>query len=205
MILAALILATDLAAVRWVVKARSYLDAGVGGGPMTAIRSYHAKYDGSKVLLVSNRLTGVTITTVVRPPTRLGLCRVWWPAVASGLLTLLTLVIPLTRTGRWFVQAIPIPRMTTRRWLIAIAVMGTEGGLIIGTLRDTGVDPLYARWTPILLWLIVLHTLAFMPVGIALLYRYARDRRFQNEPESLSDRRQETGFKTPWKGGPLDS
>jgi hypothetical protein len=188
MMFAAAIIGTDLAAVNRVVKARSYLAAGAGSGPMTALRSHHTKYDGSEVLVVRNHLTGVTITTVTRPATGLGLCRVWWPAVAGGFLTLLALVTALTRTGRWLIAAIPIPRMTTRRWLIAVAVLGTEGGLIIGTLRSSGVDPLYVRWTPILVYLAVLHALAFMPVGVALLYRHVRDRQFQNDPESVSDR-----------------
>jgi hypothetical protein len=31
--------------------------------------------------------------------------------------------------------------MTTRRWLITVTVLGTEGGLIIDTMRSSGVDP----------------------------------------------------------------
>jgi hypothetical protein len=176
-VFATAIIGTDLAAVNRVVKARSYLADGIVSGPMTALRSYHTRYDGSAVWLVTNRLTGVTITTVARPATGLGLCRVWWPAVASGLLTLLAFAIALTRTGRSFIPAVPIPRMTTRRWLIAVAVLGTETGLIVETLRSSGVDPLDAQWTPILVGLALLHALAFLPVGVVLLYRYARDRR----------------------------
>ncbi len=136
--------------------------------------------------IVHNRLTGVTTTTIVRPATVWGLCPVWWPAVASGFLTLLALVIALTRTGRWFIAAIPIPRMTTRRWLILVAILGTETGLIFDTLRSSGVDPLYARWTPILIGLALLHAVAFMPVGVVLLFRYARDRQFRNGSEEFT-------------------
>jgi hypothetical protein len=129
-------------------------------------------YDGSQLLIVRNLLTGVTISTVTRrPATWDGLCRVWWPAAASGVLTLLAIATALTRPGRSAVAAIRIPRMTTRRWLIVVAVLGTEGGLIVNTLRSSGVDPMHARWTPILIRLALLHVVAFMPVGVVVLYR----------------------------------
>src|SRR4051794_26834566 len=102
MMFAAAVIATDLAAGRWVVKARSYMSEDFWSGSMTGIRSYHTKNDGSRVLIVRNRLTGLTVTTVARPATWQGLCRVWWPAVASLSLTLLALVIALTHTGRGF-------------------------------------------------------------------------------------------------------
>jgi hypothetical protein len=187
---AAAIIGTDWVAVKRMARARSYLSECVVSGPMTAMRSYHTKYDGSAVWIVHNRLTGVTTTTVVCPATWSGLCAVWWPIVATGLITLLALVVPLTSRGRRVIAAIPLPpmpRMTTRRWLIVVAVVGTEAGLIFDTLRSSGVDPLYARWPPILVGLALLHALAFLPAGVALLYRYVRGQRFQNDPESVSD------------------
>jgi hypothetical protein len=61
--------------------------------------------------------------------------------------------------------------MTTRRWLILVAILATEGGLIVNTLRNSGVDPLHARWAPILFRLAILHVVAFMPVGVLVLFR----------------------------------
>ncbi len=162
----------DVAAVNLVVVARSSRISGLGGGPLIRQWQSYEKYDGSRVWEVYNTLTRKTISrTVLSPATPLGLCRVWWPAVAAGLLTLFALAAARTRSGQWVIAEMPLPRMTTRRWMIVVAVLGTEGGFGISTMRDDGIDPLYARWLPVLVRLIVLHALAFLPVGIALICR----------------------------------
>jgi Na+/serine symporter len=122
---------------------------------------------------------------VTRPATTAGLCRVWWPAAASGFLTLLALAIALTRTGQWFIAELPLPQMTTRRWMIAVAVLGTEGGLIMSTIRSSGVHPRLIQWTQILIILVGLHAVAFLPVGVAVLYRYVRHRQPRDDPETV--------------------
>jgi hypothetical protein len=167
------IIGMDLAAVAWAVKARSWKMGGSGGGPLTASWAVYGKYDGSAVREVSNYLTGTRSVVVIRPATPLGLCRVWGPVVASVGLTLLALKVARTDAGRRFIEALRPPRMTTRRWMITVAVLGIELGLVISTLKSSGVDPVYALWVPIMAALVALHTLAFMPVGIALLYRHA--------------------------------
>jgi hypothetical protein len=53
MMFAAAVRAIDFVAGRWVAKARSYMSEYDGGGPLTAIRSRHTKYDGAEVLIIS--------------------------------------------------------------------------------------------------------------------------------------------------------
>ena len=55
-------------------------------------------------------------------------------------------------------------------------------------MRNSGVDPLRTQWFPILIYLIGLHALAFLPVGVALLYVYARHRQSRDHPETTMDR-----------------
>jgi hypothetical protein len=185
---AASIIGMDVAALCRVVTARSSVFAGVGGGPLWAHTTYYAMYDGSHRRVVHNWVTGSKTTTVERPATPEGLCRVWWPAVAAGLLTLLAIRIALSPSGQWFIAEMPLPRMTTRRWMISVAALGTEGGLVISTLRNSGVDPLHAPWIQIFISLVVLHALAFLPLGVALLYQYLRNRQSQNEHETAMGR-----------------
>jgi hypothetical protein len=189
LIFAASIIAMDVAAITWVVNARSAFGPGVGGGPFTAHWTWYEMYDGSGLFVVHNDVTGKTTRrTVTSPATTMGLCRVWWPAPASGFLTLLALTITLTRTGRWLIAEVPLPHMTTRRWMIVVAVLGTEGGLVICTMRNSGVDPLLTHWTPVLIRLFGLHALAFMPAGVALLFRYVRRQQSRDVPEIVMDR-----------------
>src|SRR4051812_23431721 len=98
MMVAVAIVAVDLAAINWVVNARSWDDhLGLGGGMRTHAWRDIFKYDESIVRVVENHETGKTISrTVTRPATPLGLCCVWWPAAAGGFLTLLALVIART-------------------------------------------------------------------------------------------------------------
>ena len=82
LIFVSLIVWMDLAAVKAVVNARSFIEAGDGGGPPTRITSVHGKLDGSMIRIVRNEVVRTTTVTVLRPPTTVGLCRVWWPAGA---------------------------------------------------------------------------------------------------------------------------
>ena len=183
----AAIVGADLAALNWVVTARSCMYGGIGGGPTTYHWRTYEMYDGSRGTVFQNLVTGKTIRrTVRRPATPSGLCRVWWPAVAGGFLTPLAVVVARTRPGRWFIaESHLLPLMTTRRWLAAVAVMATEGGLVISTLRSSGVDPSYAVWPPILLGLVLLHALAFVPVGVVLLYRLITGPRPWDDEETV--------------------
>jgi hypothetical protein len=131
-------------------------------------------YNGSRVVPIYNPATGKMGLRTVVGPTTLGLCRVWWPAVTAPVATLLALVLALTSTGQWLIAEMPMPRMTTRRWLFAVGVLAAELGLVIGPLKDSGVDPMNAAWTQITIYLIVIHAIAFVPVWIALFYRHAK-------------------------------
>ena len=166
LILAAWIAGLDAAAINWTITAR---EGGphprIGGGSHIAHWTSHQRYDGSVVYVVRNDLTGKTVTRLVHPPTAAGLCYVWGPSFAGGLLTLLALALAATRNGRRLIVEFPFPRMTTRRWMIAVAVIGIEAGLIIGAMSYFGVDPRSSRWPPILIYLASLHTLVFRPVG----------------------------------------
>ena len=155
----------DVAAITWVVNTRSAFTAGMGGGSRTAHWTFYDMYDGSGRFDVHNYMTGETTRrTVTRPATTAGLCRVWWPAAASGLLTLLAFAITLMRTGQWLVAAGALAQMTARRRMIVVAVLGTESGMVICTMKISGVDPLLTPWLPILIRLLGLHVLALMPV-----------------------------------------
>ena len=96
----------------------------------------------------------------------MGLCYVWWPSLAGGLITLLALALAATRNGRRLIAEFPLSRMTTRRWMIAVAVIGIEAGLLLNEMRyfgfDLGRDLRSSRWPPILICLAALPTLAFL-------------------------------------------
>jgi hypothetical protein len=161
LIFAAWVVALDAAAIDWTIAARERISNGgvVAGG--VGYHSYRG-YDGSQ-WTVENHGTGKTTVHWTDPPTRTGLCYVWWPSLAGGLTTLLALALAATRTGRRLIVEFPLPPMTTRRWMIAVAVIGIEAGLIIGATRILGVDPRSSRWPPILIGLAALPTLAFLP------------------------------------------
>jgi hypothetical protein len=179
LIFTAMVAGMNAAALYWVVTARSTWIDGIGSGPRQAYCTYYTMYDGSVMYVVRNHVTGaVKGPIVVKPATPAGLCRVWWPAVAGGLLNLLAFSIVLSRRGRRLIAEFPLPRMTTRRWMIVVAVIGTECGLVISMLRNRGIDPLSTPWTPIFVYLVGLHAMAFLLAGMALLYRFARPSRF---------------------------
>jgi hypothetical protein len=188
LILAAWIVGLDAAAINWAITAREGIPV-PGGGPRAAYWRSYQGYDGSVVVVVRNHLTGKTVATrLVKPPTAAGLCYVWWPSFAGGLLTLLALALAATRNGRRLIVEFPLPRMTTRRWMIAVAVIGVETGLIIGAMRYFGVDPRSSRWPPILIYLGSLHTLVFLPVGVAVLKIVVRLLHSGDAPEAATDR-----------------
>ncbi len=163
LILAAWIAGLDAAAINWTITAREWIPLS-GSGPRATYSRYYQGYDGSVVVVVRNDLTGKTVKRlVVHPPTAAGLCYVWGPSFAGGLLTLLALALAATRNGRRLIVEFPLPRMTTRRWMIAVAVIGIEAGLIVGAMRFFRVDPRSSRWPPILIYLAGLHTVSFLP------------------------------------------
>src|SRR5271155_3465536 len=70
---AAAIVGMDLAAIYWVVEAKTSIIGGLGGGPWTAHWMSYSMYDGSGGMIVHNYVTGKTTTTVGRPATPEGL------------------------------------------------------------------------------------------------------------------------------------
>jgi hypothetical protein len=164
LILAAWIAGIDAAAINWTIMAWEIdLRAGTGGGSRTAYWSVHDRPDGSAVRVVRNFVTGSTTTTMIHPPTAVGMCLTWSPAFTGGLLTLLAVALAATRSGRRLIVEFPLPRMTTRRWMVAVAVIGVEAWLIIGAMSYLVFHPRSLLWPPILIYLAVLHTLTFLP------------------------------------------
>ncbi len=187
---AAVIIALDVQFAQWVIANRSTKVFDARSITASYRNIYYGMLDGSRHHLVFDGMTfNIISLTMTHPPTKLGLWRVWWPAVAGGFLTLMAIAFARTRTGRWIISEIPLPRMTTRGSLIAVAILGTEGGLIVGTMRDSGIDPLRESWVPILVGLVILHAVAFMPAGIALLFRFLKNRRPKADRSTVIDRR----------------
>jgi hypothetical protein len=85
-------------------------------------------------------MTGKTTIVSNRPPTATGLCDVWWPSVAGGIITLLVLALAATRNGRRLIAEFPLPRMTTRRLMIVVAVTAFEAVLIINVAKSNRVN-----------------------------------------------------------------
>ena len=81
-------------------------------------------------------VTGKTTVLGIHPPTAMGLCYVWWPSVAGGFITLAILALAATRNGRRLIGEFPLPRMTTRRLMIAAAVIAIEAVLIINVAKS---------------------------------------------------------------------
>jgi hypothetical protein len=164
LILAAWIAGLDAAAINWTIMAREIdLRAGTGGGSRTAHWSVHDRPDGSVVRVVRNFVTGSSTTTMIHPPTAVGMCLTWSPAFTGGLLTLLAVALAATRNGRRLIVEFPLRRMTTRRWMVALAVFGIEVWLINGAMSYLVRHPRSSLWPPILIYLASLHTLTFPP------------------------------------------
>jgi hypothetical protein len=164
LVFAAWVVGLDAAAINWTIMATEPdTDPGTGGGPLTAHWAGYHRFDGSEVLVVRNHVTGSTTTRLVHPPTVVGICLTWSPAFAGGLLTLLAVALAATRSGRRLVVEFPVPRMTTRRWMVALAVIGVEAWLIKGAVRYLLFQPRPSLWPPILIYLASLHTLTFLP------------------------------------------
>lgn len=187
LMIASAIIAIDLAATLWTVVAKTVSPFAVGSGPSRAYRIYYPLIDDSCVVITRDSMTGKTLgRTVIRPATAAGLCRVWWPAVVTGLLTLTGLALASTLGGRRFVAEFPMPRITTRRLMIAVAVMGADLGWVLRMRYSFLVGIFYGRWTPDLVDMLIVHTLAFVAAGVALLFSCVRRRRSPDPPESVT-------------------
>ena len=169
-VFAAAVVAMDVRAVIETAETRFHFMAlpnNYRGGVTTC---YYFDFD---VSYVESRRTSVAeiARSTVRPMTLAGLWIVWSPVVAGLVLTLLSIVVARSRTGRWLIaDAWPTP-MTTRGLMILVALVGIEIGLVVSTIRSRGRDPVSADWTPILFDLGILHAVAFTPAGIAVLHR----------------------------------
>ena len=161
-ILLAWVVGLDAAAIKWTIAARIRVSIGGfgnGGGDSTNYRGY----DGSQVTVYHETRTGKTTVRWIHPPTATGRCYVWWPSVAGGIITLVVLALAATRNGRRLIAKFPLPGMTTRRLMIAVAVIGIEAVLIINMARIFGGNPRSSRWPPILICLAAPPTLVFLP------------------------------------------
>ena len=134
--LLAWVVALDAAAINWTITATKLIKQSdiVGGG--YSHRRYRGS-DGSVVSVVQNSMTRKTTVHWTDPPTRMGLCYVWWPSLASGLTTMLALALAATRDGRRLIVEFPVPPMTTQRLMIAVAVIGIEAGMITACDEDS--------------------------------------------------------------------
>jgi hypothetical protein len=162
LIFAAWFVGLDAAAINWTMAAtkRVWIDECGSGG--FSYRSYSG-YDGSEGRDMRNQMTGKTTVRWAHPPTATGLCYVWWPSVVGGIITLIVLALAATRNGRRLIAEFPLPRMTTRRLMIAVAVIGIEAALIINLTGKLGANPRSSRWPPIVFCLAVPPTLVFLP------------------------------------------
>jgi hypothetical protein len=151
----------DAAATNWTLAAtKRVVRNGLANGDVS--RRNHFGYDGSVVAVGTENLTGRVFIVSKLPPTAKGLCYVWWPSVAGGTITLVVLALAATRNGRRLVAEFPVPRMTTRRLMIAVAVIGIEAVLIINVTGKLGGDPRSSGWPPIVFCLAVPPTLVFL-------------------------------------------
>jgi hypothetical protein len=162
LILAAWVTGLVAAATNWTIAARALIPmGGVGGGDGEF--SFYSGYDGSRMTVSRDYVTGMTRVHWSHPPTATGLCYVWWPSVAGGIITLVVLAPAATRNGRRLIAEFPFPPMTTRRLMIAVAVIGIEAVLIVSATRNFGGNPRSSRWPPIVFCLAVPPTLVFLP------------------------------------------
>jgi hypothetical protein len=161
LVFAVCVLVLDAAVINWTLTATKLIKQSdiVGGGYWH--RGYRGS-DGSVVIVVQNSMTRKTTVDWVHPPTAMGLCYVWWPAIASGFITLEALALAAARNGRRLFAEFPPPRMTTQRLMIAVAVIGIEAGLIINVTGKLGGDPRSSGWPPIAFCLAVPPTLVFL-------------------------------------------
>ena len=161
MILAVWTAGLDAVAINWTITARKPALIGrVGGGGYDY--SHYRGYDGSEASISRNQKTGKTTVRSDHPPTATGECYVWWPSVAGGIITLVVLALAATRNGRRLVAEFPLPGMTTRRLMIAVAVIGIEAVLIINVTGKLGGNPRSSRWPPILFCLAAPPTLVLL-------------------------------------------
>jgi hypothetical protein len=181
-ILLAWVVGLDAAATNWTLAATKRLPVimpSSGGARRTDYRGF----DGSRVISLSDHMTGKTTILRKLPPTATGLCYVWWPAVAGGFITLAILGLAATRNGRRLIGEFPLPRMTTRRLMIVVAVIAIEAVLIINVAKSNRVNwdfRNYRRpspWPPLLIGLVA-------PPTVVLLQTFGRSRSAGAEKKS---------------------
>ena len=138
LILAAWIAGVDAAAINWMITARKPIKTKayiVTGGEHP---TYYTWHDGSQVTVYGNGIARKTRVDWTHSPTATGLY-VWSPAIAGGFITLETLALrAATRKRHRLIAETPLPRMTTRRLMIAVAVIGIEAVLIIKVTEQLG-------------------------------------------------------------------
>jgi hypothetical protein len=180
--LLAWVVGVDAAATNWTLAAtKRVVLKGLSNGDVSR-RDYFG-YDGSQVTVGTENMTGKTTIVSNRPPTATGLCYVWWPSVAGGIVTLLVLALAATRKGRRLIAEFPLPRMTTRRLMIVVAVIAIEAVLIINVAKSNRVNwdfRNYRRpspWPPLLIGLVA-------PPTVVLLQAFGRSRSIGAEKNS---------------------
>ncbi len=187
--IAASIIAIDVAAILWVVVARSVGFDPIGGGPLDGYGWYFRMSDGSFNVISYDYSTNKTIgRTVIFPAPPGGSYRVWWPAFAAVPLTLLGLALASTRGGRRIFTRLPVPQITTLRLMTAVAILGADLGWVLRTMESPWACLLSDGGPLVFVDLVSVHALAFMGFGVALLFNLGRRRPSPNDPETVTSR-----------------
>ena len=137
-VLAIALVAMNLAAAAWVLKTSPTMAAAWANKTGTAMVGlpdvwisqsipsvfFHEGLDGSWVKIELDPTTRCPSDwSVAIPATRWGLFLTWVPAVASGAITLLTLVLAPSKARRWLIQRIRVARISMLQGMAAIGAI----------------------------------------------------------------------------------
>ena len=175
LLVATLLAGVDLAAIRHsreamhrvIFETRNAHRTIKGGGPLPSLERELGYQNGRVERILTGLTTGVVSRATISPPTPLGFVWVWWPVAAASIFTMMAISFARSNRGRRLIRAVRLPRISTRGLMFLVAALGVEGGLVVSTMRDSGVNPEHANWAPVLLHLVALHAAAFLPAGIA--------------------------------------
>jgi hypothetical protein len=148
LLFAVCVLVLDAAAVNWTIEAGKPIN--VGSHEVNFfLHHYYRGNDGSLWCVMNGPRIGENAVCWIHPPTAKGLCYVWWPSVAAGLLTLAALALAATGKGRRLIAEFPVSRRTARRWMIAAAVNLSDRGYSVRPTRRQ----LTAGWLILVAWI----------------------------------------------------
>ena len=163
MILAVWTAGLHAAAINWTITARKPRHGFPGSAGVAMIIAITAGMMGPK------RVSPVT-RRPARPQSVGSIHRPRWGAAMSGGPHSPAASLPWWRSrwrrpanGRRLIAEFPLPRMTTRRLMIAVAVIGIEAVLIINVTGKLGGDLRSSGWPSIVFCLAVPPTLVLLP------------------------------------------